>query len=96
VPESEDIVVAVAEILTSSPKITRLRISGHTDNRGTPATNLELSRRRAASVMAALVARGVSKGGLKSAGLGETRPLDSNTNDDGRRRNRRVEFHIED
>lgn len=96
VPESEDIVAAVAEILASTPKITRLRIEGHTDNRGSPSTNLELSRRRAASVMAALVARGVSKARLKSSGLGETRPLDSNANDDGRRRNRRVEFHIED
>ena len=96
VPESEDIVVAVAEILSSTPKITRLRVEGHTDNRGTPGTNLDLSRRRAASVMAALVARGVSKTRLKSAGFGETRPLETNASDEGRRRNRRVEFHIED
>jgi outer membrane protein OmpA-like peptidoglycan-associated protein len=96
VPESEDIVIAVAEILSSTPKISRLRIEGHTDNKGTPATNLDLSKRRAAAVMAALVARGVSKSRLKSAGLGESKPLDSNANDEGRRRNRRVEFHIED
>ena len=96
VPESEDIVVAVAEILSSNPKITRLRIEGHTDNRGNPVANLELSKRRAASVVAALVARGVTRGRLKSAGLGETHPLETNTTDDGRRVNRRVEFHIED
>ncbi|CAN5892788.1 hypothetical protein BH11MYX4_BH11MYX4_33660 [soil metagenome] len=96
VPESEDIVAAVAEILSSNPKITRIRIEGHTDNRGTPAANLELSKRRAASVVAALVARGVTRARLKSAGYGETRPLDSNASDDGRRANRRVEFHIED
>jgi outer membrane protein OmpA-like peptidoglycan-associated protein len=96
VPESEEIVVAVAEVLSSSPKITRLRIEGHTDNRGTPGANLELSKRRAASVMAALVARGVSRTRLKSAGFGETTPLESNASDEGRRRNRRVEFHIED
>jgi outer membrane protein OmpA-like peptidoglycan-associated protein len=96
VPESEDIVVAVAEILSSTPKITRLRIEGHTDDRGGAVANLELSKRRAASVMAALVARGVSKTRLKSTGYGETKPLDANTNDEGRRRNRRVEFHIED
>lgn len=96
VPESEDIVVAVAEIMSSTPKITRLRVEGHTDNKGTPATNLDLSKRRAASVMAALAARGVTKARLKSAGLGQTTPLDSNATDEGRRRNRRVEFHIED
>jgi outer membrane protein OmpA-like peptidoglycan-associated protein len=96
VPESEEIVIAVAEILSSTPKITRVRIEGHTDDRGDAVANLELSKRRAASVVAALAARGVSKTRLKSAGFGETKPLDANTSDDGRRRNRRVEFHIED
>lgn len=94
-PESEGVVKAVAEILSSTPKITRLRVEGHTDNRGNASANLDLSKRRAKAVMAALVARGISASRLESAGYGDTRPLEQNTTDDGRQRNRRVEFHIE-
>lgn len=93
--DSQPIVDAVAEILSANPKIAHVRIEGHTDNRGTAARNLDLSKRRAASVMAALVAKGISKDRLASNGYGLERPIDSNTTDDGRQRNRRVEFHIE-
>ena len=96
VEESKEVVAAVADILSSTPEIVRLRVEGHTDNRGAPAANLDLSKRRAAAVMAALVARGVSRNRLQSAGYGDTRPLGGNASDDDRRRNRRVEFHIED
>lgn len=94
-PDSQPIVDAVAEILSANPKIARVRIEGHTDNRGTATRNLDLSKRRAASVMAALVAKGISRDRLASNGYGMERPIDSNTTDDGRQRNRRVEFHIE-
>jgi outer membrane protein OmpA-like peptidoglycan-associated protein len=94
-PESDPIVAAVAQILTITPRIGRLRVEGHTDATGAPAANRELSNRRAASVVAALVARGVSRDRLRSVGLGDSQPLDSNATDEGRQRNRRVEFHIE-
>lgn len=93
--DSQPIVDAVAEILSANPKIAHVRIEGHTDNRGTAARNLDLSKRRAASVMAALVAKGISRDRLASNGYGLERPLDTNNTDDGRQRNRRVEFHIE-
>lgn len=92
---SEPIVDAVAEILASHPAIAKLRVEGHTDNQGNAASNLDLSKRRAASVVAALVARGIARGRLASNGFGDTKPLDVNTTDEGRQRNRRVEFHIE-
>jgi outer membrane protein OmpA-like peptidoglycan-associated protein len=92
--DSEPIVEAVAEILTSTPKIAKLRIEGHTDATGNPAANLELSKRRAAAVVAALVAKGVSKDRLVSQGFGDTKPIDSNSTEEGKQKNRRVEFHI--
>lgn len=94
-PESDAIVSAVAQILASHPKIVKLRVEGHTDSRGSADANLELSKRRASAVAAALVARGIGRERLTSNGFGDARPLDANTTDEGRQRNRRVEFHIE-
>lgn len=93
--DSDPIVDAVAEILAAHPNITKLHVEGHTDNTGGSAANLELSKRRAASVLAALVSRGVARSRLTSAGFGDSKPLDTNDNDDGRQRNRRVEFHMD-
>jgi outer membrane protein OmpA-like peptidoglycan-associated protein len=72
-----------------------VRIEGHTDNRGGAAMNLALSGRRAASVVNWLVRRGIDKSRLSSKGFGLTRPIDSNTTEEGRQNNRRVEFHID-
>lgn len=72
----------------------RIRIEGHTDSSGDDEQNLDLSRRRAESVRRFLVDHGASEGLLSAEGYGETRPRDDNTTARGRRRNRRVEFHI--
>jgi outer membrane protein OmpA-like peptidoglycan-associated protein len=93
-PASDPILQAVSTILGEHPEIVHLRVEGHTDNKGTAAYNLALSQRRAASVLKWLVAHGIDKKRLESQGLGLTKPIDDNGTEDGRRNNRRVEFHI--
>jgi OOP family OmpA-OmpF porin len=86
---------AVQKILADHQEITGVRIEGHTDNRGGAAMNLNLSTKRAASVLNWLVKRGIDKSRLTSKGFGLTRPIDTNTTEEGRQNNRRVEFHID-
>jgi len=66
-------------------------IEGHTDATGNAAHNLDLSRRRAASVKATLVAAGIAADRMTTAGFGQTKPLAPNDTAIGRARNRRVE-----
>jgi outer membrane protein OmpA-like peptidoglycan-associated protein len=72
----------------------RLGIYGHTDNQGGADYNKRLSERRAASVVKYLVDKGIAKERLESAGYGMERPLEDNATDEGRAKNRRVEFKI--
>lgn len=65
-------------------------IEGHTDSRGTDAYNQNLSERRAAAVLEALVNSGIARNRLTSRGYGESRPIASNDTEDGRQQNRRV------
>lgn len=90
-PASMPQVEQVVELLRSSPDLA-LSIEGHTDSTGNAARNLELSRARAASVVAAITAAGIDAGRLEAAGFGDTRPVADNATDDGRARNRRVEL----
>src|SRR6185369_1993632 len=92
---SEQVLQAVLAILTQHPEITRLQVEGHTDNHGAAAMNRQLSAKRAAAVVKWLVSRGVAANRLASAGFGAERPIDSNQTEAGRKRNRRVELHIE-
>ncbi|MGH7272583.1 MAG: OmpA family protein, partial [Polyangiaceae bacterium] len=93
--DSEDILDAVQKILTDHPDI-RVRIEGHTDNVAWPALNRALSKHRADSVKAWLVHHGVDASRLTTQGFGPDRPIDTNATYEGRRNNRRVEFHILD
>jgi outer membrane protein OmpA-like peptidoglycan-associated protein len=93
-PASDPILEAVASILSAHPEIEHLRIEGHTDNKGNAGYNMLLSQRRAAAVLKWLVAHGIDKKRLASQGFGLTKPIDDNATDEGRRNNRRVEFHI--
>jgi outer membrane protein OmpA-like peptidoglycan-associated protein len=72
-----------------------MRIEGHTDNKGNAAQNKKLSADRAASVVKWLVKNGIDASRLHSEGFGQEKPIASNTTEDGRRHNRRVEFHVE-
>ena len=71
-----------------------LQIDGHTDNVGKPEMNQTLSEKRAAAVKAALVKRGISGDRLMTTGYGLTQPVADNTTAEGRKNNRRVEFHF--
>jgi outer membrane protein OmpA-like peptidoglycan-associated protein len=95
-PESDLILSAVATIMREHPEIERVRVEGHTDDKGTDAYNMTLSARRAASVVKWLLKHGTEKSRLSSKGYGRSRPLDTNGTDEGRQNNRRVELHIEE
>jgi outer membrane protein OmpA-like peptidoglycan-associated protein len=85
---------AVAATLNASPQIMLVEIQGHADERGSDGYNIKLTRARAASVMNALIERGVLKGRLRSAGYGERCPVDPKSNAAAWEKNRRVEFKI--
>ena len=68
------------------------QISGHTDNTGDAAKNMALSDERAKAVVAYLVKKGVPEGAMTAKGYGSEKPIASNDSEEGRARNRRVEF----
>jgi outer membrane protein OmpA-like peptidoglycan-associated protein len=68
----------------------RLEIEGHTDATGEDAHNLDLSKRRAQSVIDYLVASGIAADRLTATGKGETEPIGDNATASGRQQNRRV------
>lgn len=82
-----------AKVLTEFTSV-RLEISGHTDDRGDDAYNLDLSKRRAEAVRAYLVDHGVDISRLETRGVGETEPRATNTTSGGRAKNRRIEFKL--
>lgn len=90
-PESLPQIEQVAQLLQDDPAL-QLAINGHTDNTGDAGHNQALSEGRAASVVAALVARGIEASRLQAAGFGATQPVASNDSEDGKARNRRVEL----
>lgn len=77
-----------------SQQVLKIEVHGHADATDSEARNLDLSRRRAASVLAYLASRGVREETLTSEGFGETRPIATNETPEGRGVNRRVELHI--
>jgi outer membrane protein OmpA-like peptidoglycan-associated protein len=95
-PDGEQLLDEVADIIIRNPRIKRIRVEGHTDNRGKPQRNLELSKARAASVVQYLVKQGVDPARLESEGYGATQPLVPNLTAANRARNRRVAFKILD
>jgi outer membrane protein OmpA-like peptidoglycan-associated protein len=90
--ESEPTLREIGGIMRRHPDW-KLSIVGHTDAIGGDAFNLELSKRRAAAVKNALVARfAVNTARLQTNGYGRSRPVDTNETPEGRARNRRVEL----
>jgi outer membrane protein OmpA-like peptidoglycan-associated protein len=90
-PGAQDKLREVARVFVRYPR-TRLEIVGHTDNRGSEASNQTLSDRRADAVRTALVTEGVDGGRISVHGEGESRPVATNDTPEGRAQNRRVEI----
>lgn len=93
--DSHGLLGRIADVLNTRTDITRIRVEGHTDSRGSDSYNQALSQRRADSVMQYLTSRGgVDRSRLEAIGYGESRPTDSNDTASGRQNNRRVEFNF--
>ena len=84
---------AKVPILNANPDV-KIRISGHTDDRGSDEYNLALGQRRSASVRRYLGARGVAEGRFEVVSFGEQRPASQGENEDSWSKNRRAEFEI--
>src|ERR1035437_7882889 len=90
-PDSEPALNELVKLLQANTSWAML-VAGHTDNVGTQATNLTLSRARAQSVISSLSAHGVAGARLVPAGFGDTRPIAENKDEEGRQKNRRVDL----
>ncbi|MNY56431.1 putative lipoprotein YiaD precursor [compost metagenome] len=71
-----------------------LKLAGHTDNTGSMALNLRLSKERAEAIKAYLVSQGANASRIEATGYGPNQPIASNKTAEGRQKNRRVEFTL--
>ena len=86
--------LAMPGVLRAQDRSIKVGVYGHTDSRGGLWFNMKLSKDRAASVMKYLVDHGIDKGRLESEGFGPKKPVAPNDTEEGRAKNRRVEFKI--
>jgi outer membrane protein OmpA-like peptidoglycan-associated protein/uncharacterized protein YidB (DUF937 family) len=93
-PESTAFLDKAAVAIKAAPAGTLIEIDGNTDNTGDPPSNLTLSQQRANAVRDYLVQRGVDTSTLTTRGNGDTKPVASNDTEEGRFRNRRIEFIV--
>jgi outer membrane protein OmpA-like peptidoglycan-associated protein/uncharacterized protein YidB (DUF937 family) len=84
----------VAAAIKAAPAGTVLEIGGHTDNSGDSASNMTLSQQRADAVRAYLIQQGVDANALVTKGYGDSKPVAGNETDEGKFRNRRIEFTL--
>ncbi len=91
---SDKLLDNVAGVLKDHPELLKLEIQGHTDAKGVKISNQVLSQSRAESVKKALVKRGIDPKRLSAKGYGQDKPVASNDTEEGRTKNRRVQFTI--
>jgi OmpA-OmpF porin, OOP family len=90
-PDSESVLGEVTKMLQQNPDI-KVSIEGHTDNVGSATSNQTLSEKRAQAVVAWLTSHGIEASRLSAKGWGSSKPVEDNTTEDGRAKNRRVEL----
>ena len=81
----------VVGLMNDNPEL-KFEVQGHTDNTGNAAKNQTLSEQRAKAIVDKLVEMGISADRLSAVGKGQSSPLADNSTDEGRAKNRRVEF----
>jgi OOP family OmpA-OmpF porin len=91
--KSEGVLEGALVVFKKYPEL-RVKISGHTDIRGSHEHNMDLSRRRAASVKNWLVDHGIDTERLVTEGFGPDEPIGDNASKAGRQKNRRIEFEL--
>ena len=84
----------VANVFIQYPRIKKVQVEGHTDDKGRAKSNQRLSQKRADAVVKYLTDKGVEPARLIATGLGEDKPIADNGTKEGRAQNRRVEFNI--
>jgi OmpA-OmpF porin, OOP family len=93
-PQSYPLLDEVVQVLKDNPSIGPVRVEGNTDSRGGREYNLDLSERRAKSVVEYLVKHGIKRSRLRTIGYGFDHPVATNETALGRAKNRRVEFRL--
>ena len=92
-PQGRVILDQMAGVLAKMPG-KKVEIIGHTDNSGNRKSNVALSQARADAVKGYLVTKGIAAETMATMGVGPDQPIASNSTDDGRARNRRIEFRV--
>ena len=90
-PESMGEINRIVKLMTENPDL-KFSVEGHTDNTGNPNSNQTLSEARSKAIVDKLVELGISADRLTAVGKGQNSPIADNNTDEGRAKNRRVEF----
>ena len=90
-PESMGEINRIVTLMTENPDL-KFSVEGHTDSTGNPTSNQTLSEQRSQAIVAKLVELGIAQDRLTAVGKGQNSPIADNKTDEGRAKNRRVEF----
>ena len=90
-PESMGEINRIVQLMNENPTL-KFSVEGHTDSTGNAASNQTLSEQRSQAIVDKLVELGIAKDRLTAVGKGQNNPIADNSTDEGRAKNRRVEF----